>query len=387
MVRYTLLSALLLVLPSVAESNPLSPKEIKLTAPKVRTKSPPAKATFSSFTGKVVGDKVRMRLQPDLDGFIVQELIKNEYVSVLNTEGDYYCIAPPEPLKAYIFRSFVLDGIVEGNRVNIRLEPDLEAPVIGHFNSGDAVQGKISTINKKWLEISPPATTRFYVAKEFIEYAGGPELKEEMAKRKRAVHSILEAAELFSRSELEKDFEEIDFEKVKHGYLTVINDYADFSNKTAIAKEQLSRCQEAYLQKRIAFLEAKASLVSYNIDHHNTTQPVGSGLRSLVRMWEPVEEALYATWAEQHNERGKEDFYNEQKLVATSLTGILESFNSPVRNKPGDFIIKNKNVPIAYVYSTKIDLKDYQGKKVTLIAAPRPNNNFAFPAYYVLEIE
>lgn len=374
--------------------DPLTPKEIQLSAQpekKAPRKSPTVKASFTPFTGKIIGDKVRMRLQPDLEGYIVREVPKNEMVTIIDQEGDYYCVEPPESVKAYIFRSFVLDGVVEGNRVNVRLEPDLEAPVIGHLNSGDRVNGQISNLNRKWLEIDPPATTRFYIAKEFLEYAGGPELKAKMAERKEMVEQLLDGATLFAKSEMEKPFEEIDFEKIKQGFLTIAHDYSDFPAKAKLAKEALNSVQEEYLQKRIDYLEQKASLASNAaIATQEKTSSAASAPQSVevAKSWNAIEEGLYKSWAKVQNEqKGIREFYEDQKTVATSITGILEPFKSPVKNKPGDYIVKNNNLPVAYVYSTQVNLGDYVGKQITLVGAPRDNHSFAFPAYFILEVE
>ena len=384
---FVLASSLLLFICGFAD-DPLTPKEIQLsTQPekKMQRKSPTVKAAFSPFTGKVSGDKVRMRLQPDLDAFIVREVGKNEMLSIIDQEGEYYCVEPPEVIKAYVFRSFILDGVVEGNRVNVRLEPDLEAPVVGHLNSGDRINGQISSKNRKWLEIAPPTNTRFYVAKEFIEYAGGPELKGKIAERKETAEQLSEAATLFAKSEMEKVFEEIDFEKIKQGFLTIIHDYTDFPKKAENAKEALTDAQEQYLQKRIAYLEEKAALANQYAPIQEPNAALPHALQT--QTWSSIEEGLYASWTQSHDQKNIEEFYEEQKLVATSVSGVLEVFTSPVRNKPGDFILKNKNLPAAYIYSTKIDLQDYVGKQVTLIGSPRENNSFAFPAYFIHEIE
>lgn len=375
-----------------------APKEIDLHAPaehttptKVLRTSPVVKAAFAPFTGKVVADKVRLRLQPELDSYVIRELHTNDLVSVIDQEGDFYCISPSEETKAYIFRSFVLDDVVEGNRVNVRLAPDLEAPIIGHHNSGDRVQGKVCASNKKWLEIQPPAGTRFYVAKEYIKFAGSPDLKGKMKQREEAVHQLLEAASLYTKTELEKPFDELDFDKVKQGLLAIIDEYADFPKQVKEAKDILARSQESYLQKRIAYLEEKAAFASPTTQEH-TPSPVSSKsmveqVSSALNMWESIEKALYATWAQVHPQKDLTDYYEEQKLVAVTISGVVEAFTSSVKNKPGDFVIKNKNLPVAYVYSTKVNLKDYVGKKVTLIGSPRSNHNFAFPAYYIHAVE
>lgn len=384
---FILASSLILTAAGFA-NDPLTPKEITLGSQpekKAQRKSPMVKAAFSPFTGKVIGDKVRMRLQPDLDSHVVREVAKNEMIAVIAQEGDYYSVEPPASLKAYVFRSFVLDGVVEGNRVNVRLEPDLEAPVIGHLNSGDRITGQISEQNRKWLEIAPPSNTHFYVAKEFIEYAGGPELKEKMAQRKETAEQLLEAANLFAKSELENTFEEIDFEKIKEGFLTIIHDFTDFPQKAELAKEALTTSQEDYLQKRIAYLEEKAALATQYVAPQGRKAKVAKTLES--KTWRSVEEGLFAAWQQNHQEKSIDEFYEEQKIVATSVSGVLEAFTSPVQNKPGNYIVKNKNLPVAYVYSTSLDLEDYVGKEVTLIGSLRDNNNFAFPAYFVHEVE
>ncbi len=384
-------SLLVLSIGFAEESDPLTPKDIQLESvhveKKQQRKAPPSvKTAFSPFTGKIAGDKIRMRMQPDLEGYIVRELGKNEVVSIIGEEGDFYSIEAPSSIKAYVFRSFILDNIVEGNRVNVRLEPDLEAPIIGHLNSGDRVSGNVSSINRKWLEITPPASARFYVAKDFVQYLGGPELKAKMAERKETVKHLQEAAKLYAASEIEKQFEEIDFEGIKQGFLTILHDYTDFPAEAETAKAALAQVQETYLEKRIDYLEKKAALVS------GATSGSSNYKQEAYRddtsgIWSRIEEALFASWASCHENKSLDDYYEEQKYSAVSITGTLEPYKSTVKHKPGNFVLKNKNVPVAYVYSTKLDLEDYAGKRVTLLGTERDNHHFAFPAYFIHEIE
>lgn len=364
-------------------TNENKPMEVKpIVKPVVK------KSAFSAFTGKIKGNHVRLRLQPDLEGRIVKELTKNDFVAVVDEEGDFWAIEAPEGTKAYVFRSFILDNVVEGNRVNVRLEPTLDAPIIGHLNSGDKIKGTVSALNNKWYEISPPANTKFFVAKDFIERIGGPELKAQMDKRKASVEQLLDAASLLSKAELLKPFEEIDFDRIKRSYQTIIQDYNDFPRFSEQAKEALAQIQDNYLEKRIAYLETKAA--------SNTHQDEEAGQEGALtkdeqndrmKMWEPIEEALFLTWAHLNEEKSLDEYYDEQRVVAIPLSGILEAYASPVKNKPGDYILKDKDLPVAYVYSTKIDLQNYVGKKITVIGSPRPNNNFAFQAFYVHAIE
>jgi len=380
---------------SAVEAEPVIVQEpVIAQAPPPPVVKPVVKAPevpFSPFTGKVKGRKVRMRLQPDLDSRIIKELNKNDFLSVIGDKGEFWAVEPPAGIKSFVFRSFILDNVVEGNRVNVRLEPNLDAPIIGHLNAGDKVEGVISAINNKWLEIAPPSGTRFYVAKEFVEFAGGPEVKHQLDKRRLAAEQLLDATSLLSSAELRKPFEEVDFDRINKGFNIVISDYNDFPEYVEQAKESLASFQEAYLQKRISHLESLPKVETKPAKNDFASD--AAALESLyqvsdkMKSWEPIEHALFSSWTKLGENQTLDQYYEEQKLAAVTLTGILEPYNSPVKSKPGDYIIKDKDLPVAYVYSTVVNLQSLNGKQVKLIASPRPNNNFAFPAYFVLAIE
>jgi hypothetical protein len=383
----------------VAEDLPLLPQEsvpIELSLAPLPEIKPLPEMPFKAFTGKVKGKKVRLRSQPDLESHVIRELSKNELVSVVGEKNDFWAIEPPLGIKAYVFRSYILDNIVEGSRVNVRLQPDLEAPVIGQLNAGERIDGIISALNNKWYEIPVPGSSRFYIAKEFIDHIGGPEVKVQLDKRKQTVEQLLDAALLLSKAELRKSFEEIDLERVSRNYRIILDEYADFPDFAEQAKDSLVLLHESYLQKKIEFLEAKTSAINSEESSLQENEERSSGAEiaqnvdeptERMKMWEPVEEALYLSWARVNEERPINEFYEEQKLSAVALSGILEAYNSPVKNKPGDFILRDKDLPLAYLYSTSHNLQSLIGKKVRVIAAPRSNNHFAFPAFYVLSVD
>lgn len=396
---YTLVAASLLSLSSLfAEDLSAVPENIPLlTAPAVAQSLP--EAPFRAFTGKIKGKKVRLRVQPDLEGQVIKELGKNDLLTIVGEKNEFWAVEPPADTKAYVFRSYILDNVVEGNRVNVRLKPDLEAPVIGHLNAGDHIDGVISALNNKWYEIPPPSDARFYIAKDFVENIGGPEVKSQIDKRKQAVEQLMDAALLLSKSELRKPFQEMDMDRLTRNFKTVVNEYTDFPDHVEQAKESLAHLQETYLQMKIAYLETKAvsqeseqepSEIAAEASASSATQEVvktAEDLTERMKMWAPIEEGLYLSWVRMNEDHSLEDFYQEQSLSAVALTGILEPYTSPVKNKPGDFILRDKDLPIAYLYSTQHNLQSLVGKKVRVMAAPRDNHNFAFPAYYVLSVD
>lgn len=350
-------------------------------------------SSFKSFTGKVLGNNVRMRTSPDLDSHIVSELLKDDYVVVTAEKGEFYAVEPPSEMKAYIFRGFVIDDVVEGDRVNVRLAPDRDAPIVGHHSTGDKIAGKICDNHPKWLEINVPAATCFYVSKEYIEYAGKPEMKVVHDKRKDAVKQLFEATELLTQKEMLKPFNEIDSDRIVHNLQTIINDYADFSTYVDQSTKALAQFQEDYLHRKIAYLEAKASKLDHGSGKHEIYEIANKSTHEYVsptdrmKIWEPVEEALYLSWSAMHHAKTMDDFYQDQKLKGQTISGILEAYKDPIKSRPGDYILKERDVPVGYVYSTHVNLEDLVGKRVNLIVSPRENNNFAFPAYYVLDAE
>lgn len=382
-------------------------------------------SSFNAFTGKIVGNKVRLRTQPSMDSPIVRELNKNDLIIVLSEEEDFFVIAPPVDLKGFIFRTFVLDNVIEGNRVNVRLEPNLESPIIAQLNSGDHVNGTISTQNNKWLEISLPSNARFFVAKDYIEKIGDASLLAKIEQRKEEVNYLLNTSEQLSREILQKPFEQIDLTLVYKNLHKILNGYEEFPQQVERAKELLSKIQETYLHKKIAYLELQYKIMNATKEknamlmaemqakqnkiqelelqlqnHENEEmkeedfffheeQPVIEKplISQKMASWIPVEEKFYQEWQKNHPKENDEAFYAEEKQNTVVLKGILEPYNRPIKNKPGDYLLVNpvNNLPIAYLYSTQVDLQTLVDEEVVLQGIERPNNNFDYPAYAIIQ--
>lgn len=387
----------------IAHAAPQTPPAKQTTAQPASKKT----ETFKAFTGKVVANKVRLRAKPDLDGHIIRQIAKNDLLLIVGEEGEFYAVQPPKDTKAYVFRSYILDDIVEANRVNVRLEPHVDAPIIGQLQAGEKIHGNPCAMNHKWLEIAPPKGTHFFVSKEYISHAGGPEYLVNMEKRKQQVEEILSSAYLAAETECKKNYEEMNPQAAIEQFQTILRSYTDFAEAVAQAKEGLALLKETYLNKKISFLESKAQLsgtakeeliakhkaenkeifadATVNVDPELWSKRAFK--REKNGIWDTLEESLYLSWTAFHGGKKIDDFYAEQKANAAVLTGIVEPYTHEVKNKPGNYILRGHDSPLAYLYSTHVELEKYAGKKVTVLASPRPNNHFAFPAYYVLSVE
>lgn len=352
---------------------------------------------FNAFTGKILKSKVRMRALPTLEAEVVRELGKGDLLIVAGETDDFYSVLPPQGSKAYIFRTFVLDNVIEGSHVNVRLEPSVDAPIIAQLNTGDKVQGAVSPLNNKWLEIPIPSSARFYIAKDLIEKIGDAQLMATMAKRKEEINLLLSNTYLISQDEMQKNYPDVKLDGIYKNYNKIIDQSKEFPEQAAKAKDHLRILQDNYLQKKISYLEAKAemnvanyaSLPQPNVVALESSLSKKSGITPKMTSWNENELLAFNEWSEEHQGESMDSFYQEQNTSAKSMKGIIEPYNKSIKNKPGDYVLvhQSNHGIIAYLYSNKINLADFAGQEVSVRVAQRPNNNFAFPAFFVLEIE
>ena len=128
-----------------------------------------------------------------------------------------------------------------------------------------------------------------------------------------------------------KPFEEIDFDRVAHSYEVIINGYADFPGYAEKAKSKLMELQESYLQKKLAYLESRAAKMSKEMAASgNKSMAIDTSEAVLTqkdksKVWERIEESHFLEWAASHHRKTMDDFYEDQRLQATKISGIVET--------------------------------------------------------------
>lgn len=367
---------------------------------------------FESFTGKITGHNVRMRLQPSLDAQVFKELDRDELVLVSGIVDDFYACIPPKGLKGYIFRTYVLDGVVEGTNVFVRLGPDRTSPGVAQLNSGDPVKGIIAPQNNKWLQIDIPEDVRFYVAKDYVQKVGDASFYAKQETKKQAATKTLAELEAALDLELEKPFQNIQLASISQRLNKFISDHKDMPQAVSQAETLISHMQQLYLTRSVAF---KDDLASVPVQAPNQVQPVpiqpapvapstpgpvpspdrikaplpAPTVPHKALSWRDQEDAFIQTIIDNGKASSADDFYAQEIKKGNTLHGVIKPYNSFVSTRPGDYVLLNlkTNLPIAYLYSTKADLGAWTNKPVTLWVSDRPNNNFAFPAFFVLQVE
>lgn len=390
-------------------------------------------ARFSPFTGKVTRNKVRLRLHPSLDSQVVSEFNRGDMLVIVGEQDEFFAMQPPPTVKGYVYRTFVIDNVIEGNRVNVRLSPDTDGAVVTQLNSGDYVEGALCPLNSKWYEITLPNSAHFWICKEYVEQIGPPNMMAQIERRRGEANDLLNETFLAAREEMLKPFPQINLQPICSGFNRLVNEYRDFPEQSGRAREIISQLQEEYLSKKVAFLESKAyateRLTAEVQGERNRVQQLEKELQEVklrplpeekaflavthevaapspstaaaaspsavpepsARMvaWQAKEEAVFLAWKGSDEQLTWDDFYTAQQSNAIDLQGVIEPYERTVKNKPGDYqlLTQTNHQPIAYLYSTTVNLSELVGHTVTVSVAPRPNNSFAFPAYVVLSVK
>ncbi len=353
---------------------------------------------FEAFCGKVTGHNVRMRLAPNLDAQVFKELDRDDLLLVTGIVDDFYACMPPKGLKGYIFRTYVLDGVVEGSNVFVRLGPDRTSPAVTQLNSGDLVKGTPSAQNSKWLEINLPEDVRFYVAKDYVQRVGDANYYTSQETRRHDAYQTLSQLENELDRELDRPFQKIQLSTISQKLSTFINDHKDMPQAVSQAEALISRMQQVYLTKSVALKDEPVEEQKQAAPKREKEQEKEIAHPPLPAPQRPV--TTQASWQDHENSyiqsliakgeiESADGFYKEELEKTNTLHGTIKPYNSFVATRPGDFVLLNlkTNLPIAYLYSTKQDLATWVNKPVTLWVSERPNNNFAFPAYFVLQVE
>lgn len=350
---------------------------------------------FETFTGKVTGHNVRMRLNPSLDAQVYKELDRDDLVLVTGLVEDFYACMPPKGLKGYIFRTYVLDGVVEGSNVFVRLGPDRSSPSIAQLNSGDVVKGQIAPQNNKWLEIDLPEDVRFYVAKDYVQKVGDQNFYARQETRRADAYKTLKELEVALDKELQKPFHKIQLAALSEQLNQFVKEHKDMPQAAQQAESLIAHMQQMYLTRSVAAAEPEPAQIPSTPVPAPTPTPAPEKVEPVIVPPAPQKPVSTLSWQEQelafiNGKAESNDLYYEQELAtATTLHGTIKSYNSFISTRPGDFVLLNikTNLPIAYLYSTKVDLAKSINKPVTIWVSERPNNNFAFPAYFVHKVE
>jgi uncharacterized protein YgiM (DUF1202 family) len=123
------------------------------------------------FQGEINADNINIRSDSTITSEVICRLNKDDIVDVSSELYDWYKIKLPKEASLFIKKEFVAivnekTAKVSKDNVNLRLRPDISAPILGKVNKDEAVN--IIGDNGEWYKIEAVANSFGWVHKNFL---------------------------------------------------------------------------------------------------------------------------------------------------------------------------------------------------------------------------
>jgi len=120
----------------------------------------------------VQGDRVNLRAQPKLEAEVAGQVNDGETLTVRGAEGEWVEVEPPSRVDVWVHRDFVRDGVVQVSNLQVRAGPGINYSRVGMVNKGDKVEvrGEFG----EWLKIAPPPGTTLWVSRPYVRFPTPP---------------------------------------------------------------------------------------------------------------------------------------------------------------------------------------------------------------------
>ena len=138
-----------------------------LTAMPCRAGDPP-----TAFIGVVNAERINIRVDANTSSAVIWVSPKGQAVEVILERYGWYKIRLPSQAPAFVKKS-LLEPIDEKtakaktDSINIRLQPGLSAPILGMLKKNEVVA--IAADRGSWVKIEPTANTFGWIHKKFVD--------------------------------------------------------------------------------------------------------------------------------------------------------------------------------------------------------------------------
>ena len=118
--------------------------------------------------GTVQAEKLRMRSKPSTKFEVVGQLIKGDLVKVVEEKEGWLKIVAPEAVIGWMSNKFITDGVVTGDRINVRAGPSVAFNIFGKLNKGDEVK-VLEVKDKIWAKIQGNSKLHVWVSSTYVK--------------------------------------------------------------------------------------------------------------------------------------------------------------------------------------------------------------------------
>ena len=121
---------------------------------------------------RVTGDRVSLRAKPDINSDLLDRAMRGEEMEFFEKTNGWIAVQAPESMDFWVAGEYVVNGITQPEKLNVRSGPSLNYSVVAVLNKGDAVslRGEFND----WLKIAPPQGSRVWISEDFAEVIEPP---------------------------------------------------------------------------------------------------------------------------------------------------------------------------------------------------------------------
>lgn len=137
---------------------------------------------------KVIGDRVNVRVRPEVNSEVVTQLSSGEDVVILESNDEWVKIKAPDHSKCWVNNECIDGTTVKKDLTNLRCGPGMAFPVLVRLENGTKVN--IIEVFGEWTRIKPPVEFGVWVNSKYVECE---KPKEEPVKEETAEEQIVKA--------------------------------------------------------------------------------------------------------------------------------------------------------------------------------------------------
>lgn len=128
--------------------------------------------TNEIITVRVTGDRVSLRSAP-VDGKVLDQASRGEELVLLSQTNGWASVQAPEYLNFWVASEYLVEGIVQPKRLNVRSGPSLYYNKVAVVDRDDVLT--VRDEFNKWFKIAPPEGSFVWISTNYIEMVEVPE--------------------------------------------------------------------------------------------------------------------------------------------------------------------------------------------------------------------
>lgn len=118
--------------------------------------------------GTVQAETLRIRAKPSTKYEVVGQLNKGDVVKVVEEKEGWLKIIAPEVVSGWMSNKFITEGIVTGDKINVRAGPSVAFNIFGKLSKGDEVK-VLEVKDKIWAKIQGNSKLHVWVSSTYIK--------------------------------------------------------------------------------------------------------------------------------------------------------------------------------------------------------------------------